>query len=112
MTKTEQMKPFQGYFHGTVPGRFPAVWLRRSSVPVEQKIFMSSPARAEGYDTPAAQLREDSTTLMQSYPLFYPFQQTQTRSSGEITQVCTTWCRRVRLGVTGGCRSAGYRLNP
>ena len=92
--------------------RFPAAWLRRSSVPVEQKIFMSSPdssAPQARYVSPAAQLREDSTTLMQSYPVFYPFEQTQTRSSGEITLVCTTCCRRV---TAGGCCSAGYRLNP
>ena len=31
--------------------------------PLHKKIFMSSPACAEGYDTPAQQ-REDSTTFM------------------------------------------------
>ena len=36
---------------------------RRTAARVEQKIFMSSPACADGYDTPAQQ-REDSTTFM------------------------------------------------
>ena len=38
-------------------------------VQYEQKTFMSSPARAEGYDTPVHQ-REDSTTFMIPWPVW------------------------------------------
>ena len=46
---------------GPRPGARPIYSARTSNK--EQKIFMSSPACADGYDTPAQQ-REDPTTFM------------------------------------------------